>query len=124
MNQPYVWLGLVLTGLFAGTMSGLVGIGGGVVIVPILVFLFGFNQHMAQGTTLAVLIPPVGLLAAFAYYRAGHVNVPAAALVATGFVVGGFLGARYAVNVSNLTLQRVFGGAMLVIAVRMLMGSK
>lgn len=124
LHNPLLLAGLLLTGIVAGVMSGLVGIGGGVIIVPIFVFFFGFSQHLAQGTTLAVLIPPVGLLAAFAYYRAGQVNLPAAMIVAAGFVVGGYLGARYAVSVSNLVLQRIFGAAMLVIALRMLIGSR
>ncbi|TSA15453.1 sulfite exporter TauE/SafE family protein [bacterium] len=114
--------GYLILGLLAGVLSGLVGLGGGFVIVPALVFIFGFSQHQAQGTTLALLVPPIGLLAAWTYYRQGFVDIRVAALIAVGFVVGSLLGARYAMTVSNETLEKVFGVALVVIGVKMILG--
>ena len=117
MNSIIVY---ILIGLMAGTVSGLIGIGGGVVVVPALCLL-GWSQHRAQGTTLAMLIPPIGILAAYTYYRQGHVNLKVAALLCLGFFFGGFLGARLATALPALMLRRVFGVAMLVIALRMIL---
>ena len=121
MSLQHLILFTVL-GLVAGVFSGLIGIGGGVIIVPALVFLFGFSEHSAQGTTLALMIPPIGLLAAWTYYQQGYVEVKAAALICLGFIIGGFLGARFANHLSNLALERVFGVVMLGIAIRMILG--
>ena len=111
---------LILLGATAGTLSGILGLGGGVFIVPALVLLFGYSQHLAQGTTLALLVPPIGLLAAWTYYRHGHVNLPAAAWICLGFFAGGLLGARIAVAVPEPVLRRVFGGFLLLLSVRMI----
>ena len=110
----------VILGAVAGVLSGLIGIGGGVIIVPALVFLFGLSQHRAQGTTLALLVPPIGLLAAWTYYRQGDVDFKIAWLVCAGFAVGGLLGARVATGLSNEVLQKVFGVALLFIAIKMI----
>jgi hypothetical protein len=110
----------VLLGVIAGVFSGLIGIGGGVIIVPALVFLFGFSQHQAQGTTLALLAPPIGILAAWTYYAQGYVDVRIAALICLGFFFGGLLGARLAMSLSNAVLEKVFGIALLLIAVKMI----
>jgi hypothetical protein len=88
--------------------------------VPALVFLFGLSQHQAQGTTLALLVPPIGLPAAWAYYKLGHVNFEVAMLVCVGFFLGGFLGAKFATVLSNVVLERIFGIAMLVVGLKML----
>jgi uncharacterized membrane protein YfcA len=111
----------ILLGLAAGALSGLIGIGGGVIIVPTLLFLFGFTQHQAQGTTLALMVPPIGLPAAWTYYKQGNVNFEVAALICVGFFLGGFLGAKLAAVVSNVALERIFGIAMLAIAIKMLL---
>jgi uncharacterized membrane protein YfcA len=113
-------LSYVLLGLAAGALSGLIGIGGGTIIVPALVFLFGLSQHTAQGTTLALLVPPIGILAAWAYYRQGFVDLHIAGWICLGFVVGGLLGAKVATNLSNVVLERVFGVALLLIALKMI----
>lgn len=113
-------IGFVLLGLAAGAFSGLIGVGGGVIIVPALVFLFGLSQHQAQGTTLALLIPPIGLLAAWTYYKEGYVDIHVAALICLGFFVGGLLGAKLANHLSNVALERVFGVAMLLISLKMI----
>jgi uncharacterized protein len=110
----------LLLGLVAGALSGLIGIGGGVIIVPVLVFLFGLSQHHAQGTTLALLIPPIGILAAWTYYKEGFVDLRIAAFICVGFFVGSFLGAKLATSLSNLVLERIFGIALLLIAVKMI----
>jgi uncharacterized protein len=115
---------LVLLGLVAGGLSGLVGIGGGTIIVPALVLLFGYSQKMAQGTTLALLVPPIGILAAITYYKQGFVNLHAAALIVVGFVVGSLIGARYITQLSNVTVTRVFAVFLLVLAVKMLIDTK
>ncbi len=111
----------VLIGAIAGLASGFMGIGGGVVIIPALVFMLGFDQHMAQGTSLAAMVPPIGLLAAYVYYRSGHVNVPVAALIAAGFIIGGMAGAKVVVNIDAATLRRVFGVVLLLLALRMIL---
>jgi len=111
----------VLIGAIAGLASGFMGIGGGVVIIPALVFMLGFDQHMAQGTSLAAMVPPIGLLAAYVYYRSGHVNVPVAALIAAGFIIGGMAGAKVVVNIAAATLRRVFGRVLLLLALRMIL---
>jgi uncharacterized membrane protein YfcA len=112
---------LMVLGVFAGTLSGLIGIGGGVVIVPALIFLFGYSQHNAQGTTLALMVPPIGLAAALVYFRQGYVNVEAAILICIGFLAGGYFGAHLANHMSNVALERIFGVAMVLIGVKMLL---
>lgn len=107
-------------GLVGGVVSGLIGIGGGVLFTPALVYLLGFTQHEAQGTTLALLVPPIGILGAWTYYQQGYVNVSAAALICVGFVLGGLVGAKFAVVVSPFVLKKIFGTAMLGIAIKML----
>jgi uncharacterized protein len=116
-----VLLYLVL-GLGAGILSGLIGIGGGTVIIPVLVFLFGMSQHEAQGTTLALLVPPIGLLAALTYYRQGYVDLKVAGLICLGFFIGGLLGANVAVRLPNAVLEKGFGVVLLILAVRMIVG--
>ncbi|HXI10737.1 MAG TPA: sulfite exporter TauE/SafE family protein [Thermodesulfobacteriota bacterium] len=111
----------VLLGLAAGVLSGLVGIGGGILMVPGLIFIFGMTQHQAQGTTLAMMVPPIGILAAWTYYRAGHVDLKVAGLLCAGFLIGGLVGARAAVSLSNPVLEKVFGAVLLVIALKMLL---
>jgi uncharacterized membrane protein YfcA len=112
---------LILFGLAAGIMSGLLGIGGGIFIIPVLVFLLGFSQQTAQGTTLAMMVPPIGLLAAWAYYKAGFVDIKVAGLMCIGFFIGGFFGAKLATALSGVTLSRIFGVAMLVVSIKMIL---
>ena len=108
-------------GLVAGVLSGLLGIGGGIFIIPALVFLLGFSQQMAQGTTLAMMVPPIGLLAAWAYYSKGYVDLKVAGLMCIGFFIGGFFGAKFATVLSGVTLSRIFGVAMLAVSIKMIL---
>lgn len=109
----------VLLGLLAGTFSGVVGLGGGVVIVPALVFLFGLTQQQAQGTTLAILVPPIGIMAAYAYYQQGYVDLKIAALICLGFIFGGWIGAKIAVNLPQDILKKVFAISLFLISIKM-----
>lgn len=121
MNTSVI-IALIVIGLLAGLLSGVMGVGGGVVMIPLMILLLGFNQHEAQGTSLAVLAVPVTFVAAYSYYGEGYVNWKYAALIAVFFVVGGFLGSKLAVNLDQKTLKRIFGGILLIIAVKMLWG--
>ncbi|MGD1046577.1 MAG: sulfite exporter TauE/SafE family protein [Bacteroidota bacterium] len=112
----------LLLGLAAGVLSGFIGIGGGVLIVPALVFLFGFTQHQAQGTTLAMLVPPIGILAAWTYYQKGFVDIKVAALIAVGFIIGSLVGSRYAIGISNTMLEKIFGITIVLIGLKMVFG--
>jgi len=114
-------ISILLLGLLAGACSGLVGIGGGVIITPALVLGFGFSQQLAQGTTLALLIPPVGLLGALEYYRHGYVDLRVAGLLCLGFVIGSMLGAKLAVVLPTIVLKRIFGGTLLLLGVKILL---
>ena len=119
MNNIVAYL---LLGLAAGILSGLVGIGGGILIVPALVFLFGFTQQQAQGTTLALLVPPIGIFAAWAYYQKGFVDIRVAAIIAGGFIAGSLFGARFATGISNDILGKVFGTFLVLIGLKMMFG--
>ena len=118
MTNAFLYIAL---GLFAGGISGVIGIGGGVVIVPALIFLFGMTAHQAQGTSLAVMLPPIGILAAWTYYNQGHVDIKIALLIALGFIFGGFLGAKLAVSLPSHVLSKVFGGAIILIGLKMVL---
>lgn len=109
----------ILVGLIGGTLSGLTGLGGGFIMVPLLVLLFGMSQHAAQGTSLAVLLPPLGLMAFLHYYNNGHVDVRIAVLVAVGFFFGGWLGGWTAQLISGPLLRKGFAIVMALIAVDM-----
>jgi uncharacterized protein len=106
----------VFVGLIGGTLSGLTGLGGGFIMVPLLVYLFGMSQHSAQGTSLAVLLPPLGLLAFLQYYRNGHVDVGVAVLVALGFFFGGYIGGSVAQLIPGALLRKGFAVVMALIA--------
>lgn len=113
---------LIFLGIAAGMASGLVGIGGGVILVPGLVFLFGLTQHQAQGTTLALMVPPIGIVAAWTYWRQGYVDLRIAGLICVGFLIGSLLGARFSISLSNATLQKAFGVFLLSLALKLIFG--
>jgi hypothetical protein len=112
----------IVLGLVAGALSGLLGIGGGIIIIPAMVLLFGMSQHQAQGTTLALMVPPIGLLAAWVYWKEGFVDVKMAAFVCIGFFVGGLLGAKFANAIPELVLKRIFGAVLFLISIKMILG--
>jgi uncharacterized membrane protein YfcA len=111
--------GYLALGLAAGVLSGLVGSGGGIVIVPVLVYMFGMSMHMAQGTTMALFLPPIGILAAWAYYQKGFVDIKVALIIAAGFTIGGFFGAKLAVGLSETVLRRTFAVMLAAVAAKM-----
>ena len=115
-------LSLVLIGILAGILSGLVGVGGGVVMVPLLVLLLGFNQHQAQGTSLAVLVVPVTAVAVYTYHKEGFIDWRYVGIIAVFFVVGGYFGSKIAVGLDQKMLKKVFGLILLLIAGKMLLG--
>lgn len=111
----------ILVGLMVGVLSGIVGIGGGILIVPVLVYFFHMNQHKAQGTSLAALLAPVGALAFWEYYKAGNVDLKAGLLVAAGFLIGGYFGGLWAQHLPEIVLRRVFGTLLVMIGIRLLL---
>lgn len=112
----------ILLGLAAGWLSGLVGIGGGIIIVPALMFLAGFNIKDAQGTSLAAMIPPIGIMAAYVFYKNGHVNVKMAVFIAIGFIGGAFLGALTNAGLNSRVVEKILAIALIFIAIKMLWG--
>ncbi|MBI1803259.1 MAG: sulfite exporter TauE/SafE family protein [Ignavibacteriae bacterium] len=112
----------IVLGLFAGVLAGILGIGGAVFVVPVLVYVFGWEQHLAQGTTLAMLVPPIGILAAWQYYQAGHVDLKVAGLLCIGFFVGGYFGGFFANQLPAATLRKIFGVALFLISLKLIVG--
>jgi len=112
---------LIIIGLLAGMLSGLVGVGGGIVMVPLLVLLLGFTQHQAQGTSLSVLVVPVTALAVYNYYQEGYINWKYAAIIAVFFVVGSYFGSKLAIGLDQKMLKKVFSVVLLLIAGKMLL---
>lgn len=111
----------VVIGVVAGILSGLLGIGGATIIIPILVFIYGFSQQQAQGTTLALLLLPLGILAIVPYYQQGYIDVKVAPLLAIGFVFGGYVGARVATSLPSATLGKIFGVVLVLLGLRFLL---
>lgn len=99
---------LILIGLSAGILSGLVGVGGGIIVVPALVFFLGFSQQQAQGTSLGLLLLPVGILAVLNYYNKGHIDMRVVGIMAAAFIVGGWLGSKWALALPEITVKRIF----------------
>jgi len=113
------YLAYALWGGVIGVLSGIFGIGGGILIIPTLGMLFGLSQHQAQGTSLMMTVPPIGLMAALRYYRDGNVVMPIALLGALGFFFGGYFGAGIAHQFSDQTLRRVFGVVLMSVGLKM-----
>jgi uncharacterized membrane protein YfcA len=112
-------ISLLVLGIGIGIISGLIGLGGGVFLIPTLVYVYGMDQHRAQGTSVATLLLPIGAMAFWKYYAAGNVDLKIAALVAAGFFVGGYFGAAWAQALPTLVLRRIFAGCLAVIAVKL-----
>lgn len=118
---PSSLLILIIIGIVTGVMAGMLGIGGAIIMVPALVFIMGFSQQTAQGTSLAVMLPPVGIVAAWNYYKAGHVNLKFALILAVCFVVGSYFGSKLSLSLPESILKKIFGILLLIVAVRMLL---
>ncbi len=110
---------LILIGLLSGFSSGLLGIGGAVILIPGMIFLLGMSQHSAQGTSLAVLLLPVGIFATMNYYKAGYVNFKFAAVIIVTFIIGSYLGSTVAVHIQEKMLNKIFALLLLFIGVKM-----
>jgi uncharacterized membrane protein YfcA len=111
---------LLLIGVVTGIMAGMLGIGGAIIMIPAMVFLLGFSQQMAQGTSLAVMLPPIGIFAAYNYWKAGHVNIEFALILAAAFIIGSYFGSRFALNLPQTVLKKIFGVLLLLVAAKML----
>jgi len=111
---------LIVIGILAGLLSGVVGVGGGLIMIPLLIILLGLSQHQAQGTSLAVMLPPIGILAAINYHKAGFVEWEYAMIIAVTFIIGGYFGSKYAVSLRPEIVKRVFGIVMLIGALKMI----
>jgi uncharacterized membrane protein YfcA len=119
MNEILVLLAI---GLVAGILSGMIGIGGGVIIVPALIFFVGFSQQNAQGTTLMMFLPPIGILAVYNYYKAGYADWKVAGIMAITFIIGSFFGSKVAISVDQATLKKVFAVVLLILSLKMFFG--
>ncbi|MCF6307237.1 MAG: sulfite exporter TauE/SafE family protein [Flavobacteriaceae bacterium] len=117
-----VIVSLLIIGVLAGMLSGLIGVGGGVIMIPLLVVVLGYSQHAAQGTSLAVLAVPVTFLAAYNYYSEGYINWKFALIIAIGFVVGGYFGSKLAISINQDMLKKIFGVILLIAAFKMFFG--
>lgn len=111
---------LLLIGVAAGFASGFVGVGGGIIIVPALVFFLGYTQHMAQGTSLALMLPPIGLLGFYNYYKSGNTNVTAALIIAAAFVAGAYYGSKISIGMDQRIVKKIFGAVMMLAAAKLL----
>lgn len=112
---------LIGIGIVTGIMAGMLGIGGAIIMIPALVFLLGISQQNAQGTSLAVMLPPVGIIAAYNYYKAGQVNIKFAIVLAVCFLVGSYFGSKIALTLPQAALKKIFGILLLLVAARMLL---
>lgn len=113
---------LIVVGVLAGVISGFVGVGGGIIMVPAMVWLLGYSQHQAQGTSLAVIMFPVVFLAVRNYYRAGMIDPKVVLVIALAFVVGGYFGSKWSLALPMATIQKVFGVLMLVASFKLIFG--
>ncbi|GAB1371693.1 sulfite exporter TauE/SafE family protein [Candidatus Kapaibacterium sp.] len=110
---------LLLTGLSAGMLSGVLGIGGGIIVIPVLVLILGFSQQMAQGTSLALLLPPIGLFAVINYYKSGFVDFKAAGLMIVTFIIGSYFSSKFATNIDENMLKKIFGIFLVIYGIKL-----
>jgi uncharacterized membrane protein YfcA len=111
---------LIIIGLLAGILSGLVGVGGGILMIPLLIIFLGLSQHQAQGTALFAMLPPIGILAAINYYKEGFVKWEYAIVIAFTFVIGGYLGSKLSLSLPPQMVRRIFGVIMLLGAIKLI----
>jgi len=112
---------LIGIGILTGFMAGMLGIGGAIIMIPALVFFMGISQQNAQGTSLAVMLPPIGVIAAYNYYKAGQVNIRFAIILAVMFLAGSYFGSKLALNLPQPMLKKIFGVLLLLVAAKMLL---
>ena len=113
-------LSLIVLGIFTGMLSGIVGVGGGIILVPALFYLFGYSEFQAQGTSLALLMLPVGFLAVMEYYKKGYVDFKLVGIIAFGFVIGSYFGSKFALSLPKETIKKIFATLLLIVAIKML----
>jgi uncharacterized membrane protein YfcA len=111
---------LLIIGAITGIMAGMLGIGGAIIMIPALVYILGFSQTMAQGTSLAVMLPPIGIFAAYNYYKAGQANIKFALILAAAFIIGSYLGSKFALTIPQAILKKIFAILLLLVAAKML----
>ena len=111
---------LIIVGILSGLLAGAFGVGGAIIVIPALVFILGLSQHEAQGTSLAFMIPPVGILATWNYWKAGHVNWKIALILSITFFIGAYFGSNISLNISDRMLRKLFGGLLILIALKMI----
>ena len=111
---------LIMIGLMAGVFGGMFGVGGAIIMVPALVYFLGVDQHMAQGTSVAIMLPPIGLFAAYNYYKAGQVNIWYAVIIAFAFLAGGYFGSKIALALPENLMKKIFGILLLLVALRII----
>ena len=111
---------LIIIGLLAGILSGLVGVGGGILMIPLLIIFLGLTQHQAQGTALFAMLPPIGILAAINYYKEGFVKWEYAIVIAFTFIIGGYLGSKLSLSLPPQMVRRIFGVIMLLGAIKLI----
>ncbi len=111
----------ILLGILVGGLSGFIGVGGGVLVIPSLVLFFGFSQKMAQGTSLAMLLLPVGIFAVMEYYKHGNINIQVAMFLAIGYLVGAYFGSLFTNHFSNEMMKKIFAIIMLLISLKLLL---
>jgi len=112
---------LVIIGLAAGFLGGMIGLGGAIILIPAMVMFLAMDQRMAQGTTIAIMLPPIGIFAAFNYYKAGYVNIKYALVIAAVFMIGGYLGSKVALNIPISLLKKIFAVVLVLIAAKMVL---
>jgi uncharacterized protein len=117
--STYTLFILIMIGLIAGSIGGLLGIGGGLIIIPALIYFGGFTEHEAIGTSLAVLLPPIGLFAAYNYYITGHVNIKYALIIAVAFMIGSYFTSKIAVNIPENIIRKIFSIFLIIVAIKM-----
>jgi uncharacterized membrane protein YfcA len=117
-NSQVIWL--LVMGLAAGVISGMVGIGGGTILVPAMVYILGFSQHQAQGTTLAMFLIPIGILGVYNYWKGGYVDVKTALIMAITFVAGSYFGSKISISLEAETVKKIFGIFLAVLSVKMI----
>lgn len=122
MNMSVTTLIIILIiGVVTGVVAGMLGIGGAIIMIPALIYFLGFSQQMAQGTSLAVMLPPIGIMATYNYWKAGQVDLKVALILAAMFLIGSFFGSKLALSIPQATLKKIFGILLMLVAARMLL---